>query len=155
MIGGHDFDQAEIFLGGEFGLGGFVERRGGDDFQKKLVHFLGGFGVDGAIHADHAAEGGDGIAFQSALVGFGESLARGGAAGIGVLDDGADWLRKFLREIPGGLQIDDVVVGKFLALELAGVGDALAGAVGVHGGFLVRVFAVAQVESFVEGEAKS
>ena len=35
-----------------------------------------------------------------------------------------------------------------------GVGDADAGAVGVHGGFLVRIFAVAQVESFVEGEAQ-
>jgi len=39
-----------------------------------------------------------------------------------MLDDGADggiiWI-EFLSEIPGGLQVDDVVVGKFLALKLA------------------------------------
>ena len=51
------FDQAEIFFRGEFCYGGFVEGWGGDDFEEKFVHFLGGFGVDGAIHADHATEG--------------------------------------------------------------------------------------------------
>ena len=77
--------------------------------------------------------------------------------GIGVLDDGADGglVRiEFLGEIPGGLQVDDVVVGKFFALKLAGVGHACAGAVGIHGRLLVRVFAVAQVEGFLEGQAQ-
>src|SRR5579863_5999570 len=119
------------------------------------MHFFGGIGVDGAIHADYSAEGGDGITFEGALVGFGESLAGGGAAGVGVLDDGADRLIEFLCEIPGGLQVDDVVVGEFLALELTGVGHAGAGAVGVHGGPLMGVFAVAQVEGFLEGETQS
>ena len=72
-----------------FALAASSKRRGGDDFEEKFVHFFGGFGVDGAIHADDAAEGGDGIAFEGPLVGFGESLAGGGAAGVGVLDDGA------------------------------------------------------------------
>ena len=148
------FHEAKIFLGGELGFGGFVEGGGGDDFEEELVHFFGGFGVDGTIDADHAAEGRDGIAFEGALVGFGESLPGRGAAGIGVLDDRDDGLVEFLGEIPRGLQVDDVVVGKFLALELVGIGHADAGAVGVHGGFLVRIFAVAQVESFVEGEAQ-
>ena len=71
-----------------------------------------------------------------------------------MLDDGADGFVKFLGEIPCGLQIDDVVVGEFFALELSGVGDADSRAVGIHGGFLVRIFTVAQVESFVEGEAQ-
>ncbi len=62
--------------------------------------------------------------------------------------------RKLLGEVPGGLQVDDVVVGKFLALELAGIGNAFARAVGIHGGLLVRVFAVAQVEGFVERETE-
>ena len=114
------------------------------------MHLFGGCGVDGTIHADHAAEGRDRIAFERAFVGLGQGLAGRGAARVGVLDDGADGLIEFLREIPGGLQIDDVVVGKLLALQLAGVGDAGAGAVGVHCGLLVRVFAVAQVESLVE-----
>ena len=49
--------QAEIFLRSELGFGGFVEGGGGDDFEEKFVHFFGGLGVDGAIHADDAAEG--------------------------------------------------------------------------------------------------
>src|SRR5579871_3632551 len=108
------------------------------------MHFFGGFGVDGAIHADYSSEGGDRIAFEGTLVGFGERLAGGGAARIRMFDDGADglvesWFVEFLGEIPRGLQVDDVVVRKFFALELAGVGDSDAGAVGVHGGFLVRI----------------
>jgi hypothetical protein len=69
-------------------LGGFVEGGGGDDFEEKFVHFFGGFGVDGTVYADHAAESGDGITFKGAFVGFRQSLARGGAAGVGVFDDG-------------------------------------------------------------------
>ena len=60
------------------------------------MHFFSGLGVDGAIHTDYATEGGDGIAFEGALVGFRQSLAGGGAAGIGVLDDGADGLVELL-----------------------------------------------------------
>ena len=74
-----DFDQTEIFLGGEAGFGGFVEGGRGDYFEEELVHLFGGFGVDGTVYADHAAERGDGIAFERALVGFGKSLAGCGA----------------------------------------------------------------------------
>src|SRR5712691_8661783 len=119
------------------------------------MHVFGGFGVDRTVHADYAAESGDGIAFESALVGLRESLAGGRAAGVGVLDDGADGfvevvLVKFLCPVPGRLHIDEVVVGKFLALNLAGIGDASAVAVGIHRGLLVGVFAVAQVERFLK-----
>ncbi len=72
-----------------------------------------------------------------------------------MLDDGDDRLLEFLRQIPGGLEVDDVVVGEFLALQLAGVGHADAGAVGVHGGFLVRVLSVAEVEGFLERGSQS
>src|SRR6202007_29987 len=136
------FEEADIFVGSELGLGGLVKRRSCDDFEEELVHFFSGFGVDGTIHPDHAAESRDGVAFESALVGFGERIAGGGSARIGVLDDGDDWPVKFLGKIPGGLQVDDVVVRKFLALKLPGVGDAGTGAIGVHGGFLVGIFAV-------------
>ena len=80
--------------------------------------------VDRAIDADHAAESRDWIAFQGSLVRFGESLAGGSAARVGVFDDGDDGLFELLREIPRGLQVDDVVVGEFLALKLAAIGDA-------------------------------
>jgi hypothetical protein len=159
---GFHFDQAEILLAGEAGFGGFVETGGGDHFQEEFVHLFGGFAVDGAVHTDHAAECGNGVAFECALVGFSKSLAGRTARGVGVLDDGADGggIRiqariEFLRKVPGGLQVDDVVVGKFFALKLAGVCHAQAGAIGIHGGLLVRVFTVAQVESFLERQAES
>src|SRR6266704_501639 len=50
----------------------------------------------------------------------------------------------------GGLQVGDVVVGKFLALQLAGVGYTHAGAVGVHCGFLVGILAVAEIHGFLK-----
>ncbi len=61
-------------------------------------------------------------------------------------------LVELLRQVPRGLQVDDVVVAEFLALKLLAVGHALARAVAVQRGFLVRVLAVAQIESLVEGE---
>ncbi len=57
LIRGDDFNQAQIFLGGEFRFGGFIECGCGDDFEEELVHLLGGFCVDGAIHANHTSEG--------------------------------------------------------------------------------------------------
>jgi len=147
--------RRRFFFAGELCLCGFVEGGRGDHFEEEFVHFFGGFGVDGTVHTDHAAERGDGIAFESALVGFGESFAGGCAAGIGVLDDGADRFVefrfiKFLGEIPGGLQVDDVIEGKFFSLNLAGIGHADGGAVRIHGGLLMRIFTVAQVEGFLE-----
>src|ERR1700722_6153442 len=116
------FHKAMIFLRRELFLGSFVEGGGGDDFEEELVHFFGGFGVDGAIYADNAPEGRDWVTFESAFLGFGERFAGRGSAGVGVLDDGDNRLVEFLCEIPGGLQIDNVVIGEFLALKLAGIG---------------------------------
>src|SRR5436305_114012 len=85
---------------------------------------LSGSSIDGAIDADGATEGGDGIAFERAFVGLGQRRAGGGSGWIGVLDDGAERLIEFLGEVPCGLEVDDVVVGEFFALELAGVRDS-------------------------------
>src|ERR1700722_3263841 len=119
------------------------------------MHLFRGLKIDGTIDADDSAKGRDRITFQSTLKCFSQSLSRAGAAGVGVLDDGANWLVefvlvKFLGEIPCGLKVDDVVEGKLLALKLAGIGHSGGGAIGIHGGFLMRVFAVAQILSFVE-----
>ncbi len=50
---------------------------------------------------------------------------------------------ELLGQLPGGVEIHQVVVGKFLAVQLFGAGDALSGAA-VEGGRLVRILAVAQ-----------
>ena len=47
-------------------------------------------------------------------------------------------------QLPAGVEIDEVVVAELLALELLGGGDAGAAAVGVEGGALVGIFAVAE-----------
>jgi hypothetical protein len=61
-----------------------------------------------------------------------------------VLDDDDGGLVELLRQLPAGVQIDEVVEAEFLALQLASAGDAQAGAVGIERGALVGVFAVAQ-----------
>ncbi len=52
---------------------------------------------------------------------------------------------KLLHQLPGGIQIDQVVVAKLFALKLLRGGDAGAGAVPIERRPLVRVFPVAQV----------
>src|SRR5207244_8974657 len=69
-----------------------------------------------------------------------------------MLDNRADRLIKFLRHIPSGLQVDNVVIGEFLTLPLACIGNTRARSIRIHGSFLVRVLAIAQVHDFVEGK---
>jgi hypothetical protein len=64
------------------------EGRGGDGFDEELGDLGGGCGVDFAVDADDAAEGGDGIGGEGFFVGFEDGCAGGCAAGVGVLDDG-------------------------------------------------------------------
>ena len=97
-----------------------------------------------AVDADDAAEGRDRIAGQRLLVGLEDRRAGGRAAGVGVLDDDHRRLVELLRQLPAGVQIDEVVEAQFLALQLRGAGDAQAGAVGIERGALVGIFAVAQ-----------
>ena len=139
-----DFDEAEILLGGEDGQGLGGEGGRGDGFDEELGDGGRGVGVDFAIDADDAAEGGDGVGGEGFFVGLEDGCAGGCAAGVGVLDDGDGGFGKFFGEGPAGVEIDEVVVAELFALELARIGDAEAGAVGVEGGALVRVFAVAQ-----------
>ena len=141
---GADFDEAEVLLGGE-ALACFG-REGGcsDGFDEELGDFGGGFGVDGAVDADDSAEGGDGIAGESLLVGLEDGVAGCGAAGVGVLDDDDGGLVELLREFPAGVEVDEVVVAELFALELRCAGDAEAGAVGVERGALVGILAVAE-----------
>lgn len=107
VVGGDDHFEEDIF-GAEAGSGGFVDGRG-----------------DG----DDAAVGGEGIA--SDCIGDGAEGRGGGgcATGVSVLDDdggggcGGEG-GELAGEGEGGGGVVDVVVGKFLAVELSGLGDA-------------------------------
>ena len=62
-----------------------------------------------------------------------------------MFDDDAGRGLEFGDQLIGGVGVGDVVVAQFLALQLAGVGDAGAGvACAVEGPRLVRVLAIAQ-----------
>ncbi len=85
---GGDLDEAEVLFGGEAGRASGVKDGGDDGFDEELGDLFGGFGVDLAVDADDATEGGDGIGGEGAVVGVEDGGAGGGAAGVGVLDDG-------------------------------------------------------------------
>ncbi len=155
MLGLGNFHQSRrLLLGGEFGFSGGVEAGRGDYLDEQFGHFFCGGGIYRAIHADHAAKGGNRITFERLFVGFCQSGGCRYSARIGVLDDGADRLLEFLCEVPRGLQVHDVVVGKFLALDLAAVRHARAGAIGIHGCFLMGILAVAQVHDLVKRQTQ-
>jgi hypothetical protein len=75
-----------------------------------------------------------------------------------VLDDGAGGAiggGEFRHQFKGRVGVVDVVVGQFLALPLLRGGHAGAvGAVGIEGGLLVRVFAIAQGLGQLAGKAR-
>jgi hypothetical protein len=60
-----------------------------------------------------------------------------------VLDDDDGRFPKLLRQLPAGIQVDEVIETQLLALQLRCAGNAPAGAVGVERGALVRILAVA------------
>jgi len=120
----------------------------------KSLPFLRRCGVDDAIDADDTSECGDWIALEGLLVSIHQFRGRCRAAWVGVLDDGADGFFVFLRQIPRGLQVNDVVVGKLLALDLTAVGDSCSRAIAVHGSGLVGILSVAQIYRFLERHAQ-
>ena len=52
------------------------------------------------------------------LVGLEDGVAGGGSAGIGVLDDDDGGFVEFLRQLPAGVEIDEVVEAELFALQL-------------------------------------
>jgi hypothetical protein len=117
--GRSDLDEAEVLFGGE-ALAGFGVKAGAAMASTKSLAISAAARVDLAIDADDAAEGRDGIGGEGFLIGLEDGCAGGRAAGVGVLDDDDGWARrKLLRQLPAGVEVDEVVEAEFLALELA------------------------------------
>ncbi len=53
-----------------------------------------------------------------------QGILRGHPAGRIVVDDGGGGAVEFADEIPCGVEIHEIIIGKFLALDLAGRGQA-------------------------------
>ena len=150
LLSGRNLDQPQILLRAKSCFGAFIECGSGDHFQKEFGHLMSGRRIHRAVHSDHAAKRRDRIALQRPHVSLGERLAGRGAAGICVFDNGAHRLVKLLRQIPGGLQIDNIVIGKLFPLHLTRIRHARARAVRIHRRFLVRILSIAQVHHFLK-----
>ena len=73
-----------------------------------------------------------------------------------MLDDDGCALLEFLDGFDGSIQVDDIVEGELLALELEGIGDARFSnaAFDIKGRRLVRIFAIAQILSLFDLQGK-
>ncbi len=123
MTVGRQFEEAEIFLGGEKGFCFFGEGGSGDAFDKELGNLLGGGGVDFTIEGQDATKGGDRIAGKRFQVRVAKSFLFGGAAGVVVLDDDSGGATEFSGETARGFEIDEIIIGKLLALKLSSGGE--------------------------------
>ena len=114
----------------------------------------GGGGIHRAVEGHDAAEGRDAIGIEGPLQGMGATAAGGHTAGVGVLHhhrrrlEGVTARRltavaELAHGGERGLEIQDVVVAELLALQLL-AGPQTGGGLGIPGGALVRVLAVAQ-----------
>jgi hypothetical protein len=109
--------RAEVLLGGEAGERLGRERGRDDGFDEELGDLLGG-GVDLAVDADDASEGGDGIGLEGAAVGLEDGAPVAAPQGLVCLMMATAALVELADELPAGVEVDEVVVAEFLALEL-------------------------------------
>ena len=101
----------------------------------------------------HRTESRNRVAGQRLLVSIRLVGAHRYPARVAVFDDYRHRLLKLARQSPGGVQVEQVVVGKLLALELPGTGNPPAAlSVTVERRPLVGIFSVAQVGNFLAGQ---
>ena len=137
LLGRHDFHRCRSHLGRN---DHFDELALDDGLRRCRIQF--------AIEGDDAAKSRFRIGLVGAVIGVQQVLAIGNAARIGVLDDDAGRFGvELLDAFQGRIGIGDVVVGQFLALQLARRGD---GGLGfrrrdIEGAVLVRILAIAAV----------
>lgn len=113
---------------------------------------------DLAVDGNDAAEGALGIAGEGAVVGLGHVGGDGGTTGVLVLENHHAGLVELTHGVPGGLGVEEVIVGQRLALELLGAHErglrgeerGVGGVETVDRGGLMRVLAVAQVLGLLE-----
>ena len=117
------FQQTQILFGGEDRSGLVGVAGGGYRFDEGLGDLCCCVGIYLTVEGEDAAEGTDGVCGEGFFVGFGQGFCRGAAAGVGVLDDRAGGEIEFADKLPGGVEIDQIVVTELFALELGGVGD--------------------------------
>ena len=143
--------------------GAGLEVRGGQDLQVVPGHQFGGGLVQGPVEDRGAPEGGDAVGHIGLVVGRGQGLGPGGAAGVVVLEDHrGGFLLEPLDDIQAVVQVGQVGLARVLAgLDhgrfIDGAGETVIGVQEVtlpqgqvaphqfvEGGFLAGVLPVAQ-----------
>ena len=145
--------EAQVFLFLEERAGVGFELRRDDHLAEDFRDRLGEREGDRVVADDDASERGLLVGGERLFPGLAQIRVGADPAGVRVLENRDRGPGEFLDEISGGADIEDVVVGKFLAVELL---EMLA-ETAVELGFLVGVFAVAQthLEWQVEAEARA
>ena len=112
-----------------------------DYFEEYFVDFSGGGFVDYGVGDNHSAEGRHGVAGEGIFPCLDGCGACSQAAGIVVFEHGESGFgAEFVDEVYGGVDVKQVVVGDFFAVELVEEGVEMAEEVSA----LVGVFAVAE-----------
>ena len=123
-----DFQRVHIVVGSD------------NHFKEYLVDFLGSSLVDHRVGDEHASESRYGVAGKRVVPRFEHGGAGSQTAGIVVLQHGEGGFREFVNQVYGSIDVEQVVVGDFLAVDLVEHGIEVA----VEVTLLVRVLAVAQ-----------
>ena len=149
-VGGH---HAHVDLARQNVARGAVDSRRDDGFDERGDDEVGRRHIERPVQRDNSAKGRETVGVARAKIGLRERVAGGGAAWVRVLDHHRGGLVEFQHESRGRVQIEQVGVGQFLALQdrrLAQAGGGRLDGPAIPRRLLMRVLAVAEVADLVE-----
>ena len=131
-----------------------LEARGNDDLDELLVrvHMLDHLERNLDVCRNNAAKSALRVARERLVVSLGDRGGRSRTAGVLVLQDNHGRLVELASKRPARIGIENIVVGKLLAIELLGIHEAMRVGIGqaIERSALMRVFAIAQVLLLLE-----
>ena len=149
-------DHPHVHLLRQDRLGGVIDRGRDDRLDEGRDDRFGGGDVEGPVQRHDATERREAVGFTGADVGIGSRCADGGAARVRVLDHHGRRLVELERDARGSVEVEQVGVRQFLALQDGGRTEARGRRLGtgaVPGGLLVRILAVAEVAQLLKRQA--
>ena len=118
--------------------------------EEDFVHFLSRSSIDFAVCDKHSAESRHGVALKGSLPGIEHGVARSDSTSVVVLEDCKSSLSEVANKVHGSVDVEEVVVGNFLAVELGEhfieVAEEIA--------FLVRILTIAHHLGTIDGQAE-
>src|SRR5690606_7516273 len=97
--------------------GVFIERRCDEYFKEELVQFFSRGKIDRLVGCQYPSESRNSVGGKGFEVGFAHGSCRGHATCIGMLNYHESSLSvKFLYEVDSRVDVDEIIVGKLLAV---------------------------------------